>query len=237
MASGPIIVAHRGWWRSTGLVENSRRAFEAAIAGGFPAECDVWASADGEPVVIHDETLDRMTTAQGKIASYTADALRHVRMRAPEPQSTVPLLKEVADLVSYVEVKPPDSPRFVRRVIEVMGARQWLLQAFDAGVLQHARDLKPNLATALLVDDAEGFETALNNGWPVHADHMILSDEIVARFRGRGLRIGAWTVNTEAEIRRVLAWNLDVIISDEPALVREMLESRPGATNRVDSST
>ena len=219
----PTVVAHRGWWRSPNLVENSLRAFAMAVACGFPAECDVWPSADGEPVVIHDDTLDRTTTARGKVASYRSDHLKQIRLQDPTSNATVPLLKEVARLVSYVEVKAPDSPEFVRRVIDIMADRVWLLQSFDEKTMNHTHQAKPDLPTAFLVDAPVGFEIALNNGWAVHADHMLLNDRVVARFRARGLRIGAWTVNAEWDIRRMLRLDLDVIISDEPQVVREML--------------
>lgn len=219
----PTVVAHRGWWRSPKLVENSLHAFAMAVACGFPAECDVWPSADGEPVVIHDDTLDRTTTARGKVASYQSDHLKQIRLRDPASNTTVPLLKDVARLVSYVEVKAPDSPEFVRRVIDIMADRVWLLQSFDENTLNYAQQAKPDLPTAFLIDAPRGFEIALNNEWAVHADHMLLDEKNVSQFRARGLRIGAWTVNAESDIRRVLPWDLDVIISDEPQLVREML--------------
>jgi glycerophosphoryl diester phosphodiesterase len=229
-STGPIVVAHRGWWRLPNLVENSLQAFARAVACGFPAECDVWPSADGEPVVIHDETLDRTTTARGKVALYRADHLRQIRLRAPESDMTVPLLKDIARLVNYVEVKAPDSPEFVRRVIQIMDGRDWMLQSFDEKTLHYALEQNSSLAIAYLTDDPAGIELALNRGWALHADHQILNKGNVARFRERGLRIGAWTVNGESDIHRVLAWGLDVIISDEPKLVREMLAARDNSS-------
>ena len=226
----PVVVAHRGWWRSPNLVENSLNAFATAVACGFPAECDVWPSADGEPVVIHDDTLDRTTTARGKVASYRADHLRQIRLRDPESDTTVPLLKDVARLVNYVEVKAPESTEFVRRIIDIMADQAWLLQSFDEKTLNYARQVKPDLPIAFLVDDPRGFEIALNNGWAVHADHLILNPDIVIRFRARALRVGAWTVNAESDILRVLPWDLDVLISDEPLLVRKMLAAHDKAT-------
>lgn len=226
-AQRPVIVAHRGWWRSQGLVENSARAFEMARAGGFDAECDVWPAADGEPVVIHDQTLDRTTTGRGQVATYRADELRRIRLREPESDAPIPLLADVSNVVSYVEVKAPDSPQFVQRIIQIMGSRRWLMQSFDEKTLAYCRELSPEVPIALLVEERSAFQIALERGWPVHADHSILEDEIVAQLRNRGLRVGAWTVNAEADILRVLRWELDVIISDEPLLVRQLGGAKP----------
>jgi len=221
----PIIVAHRGLWAGR-FVENSHEAFAAAAAAGFGAECDVQAAADGEPVVIHDETLERTTTGRGAAASFTSQQLRSLRLRDAERPAElggpVPLLADVAHLVALVEVKPRDCPDLVWRVIRVMSGRQWLLQSFDERNLVHARQVDPSVAAALLVEDADGVEAAIDGGWTIHLDHQLLDQPTMHRLRDRGLRVGVWTVNTEEEIRRILPLRPDVIISDQPQLVRRM---------------
>ena len=55
-------IAHRGLHDpAAGLIENTLAAADAAIAGGYAIECDVQDTADGEAVVFHDFTLDRLT--------------------------------------------------------------------------------------------------------------------------------------------------------------------------------
>lgn len=59
-------IAHRGLHdRASGVTENSRSAFEAAIARGYAIECDVQLSSDGVPFVFHDDDFDRLTDATG----------------------------------------------------------------------------------------------------------------------------------------------------------------------------
>src|SRR5262245_51004426 len=68
------VIAHRGG--SKLRPENTLASFDHAIALGVDAlECDVHLSADGEPVVIHDATLDRTTDASGPVADRRADDL------------------------------------------------------------------------------------------------------------------------------------------------------------------
>ena len=70
-------IAHRGLHDSaSGVIENTLRAAEAAIAGGFAIECDVQLSADGEVFVFHDETLDRLTDAPGPLSALSAAEIR-----------------------------------------------------------------------------------------------------------------------------------------------------------------
>jgi glycerophosphoryl diester phosphodiesterase len=70
-----LVVAHRG--ASAEAPENTLAAFRLALEQGAPAvECDVHLSADGSPVVIHDETVDRTTNGKGAVAALTRAALR-----------------------------------------------------------------------------------------------------------------------------------------------------------------
>lgn len=75
-------IAHRGLHNlAAGVAENSRSAFEAAIAGGFAIECDVQLSSDGEPYIFHDDDLARLTDGKGpssgiRIADVTALPLK-----------------------------------------------------------------------------------------------------------------------------------------------------------------
>jgi glycerophosphoryl diester phosphodiesterase len=221
----PIVVAHRGLWFPR-YPENSAAAFRFAAEFGFPSECDVHQSSDGEAFVIHDETLERTTSGHGAVAGHTAAELARLRHRYPpgEYDESPPLLSQVADLVAFVEVKPPDAKSLVHRVIEIMGARRWLLQSFDPRNIEHALAVNERLNVALLVDTIDGFAPALSNRWNVHADHSLLDDRQMGTLHDHGLRVGAWTVNTEEEILRILPLRPDVIISDQPYLVRHIVE-------------
>lgn len=75
-------IAHRGLHDAAkGVIENSMSAARAAIAGGFGVECDVQLTADGELVVFHDETLERLTDGDGAVATHRADELIRLRLR------------------------------------------------------------------------------------------------------------------------------------------------------------
>jgi glycerophosphoryl diester phosphodiesterase len=83
-------IAHRGLHdTANGVIENTLRAAEAAIAGGFAIECDIQLSAEGEAIVFHDETLDRLTDATGPLAALSAAEIAKVRIKgsdeAPPP--------------------------------------------------------------------------------------------------------------------------------------------------------
>lgn len=69
-------IAHRGLHRaSAGVIENSIGAARAAVSGGYAIECDVQATRDGDLIVFHDDTLDRLTASAGCVRDLDARVL------------------------------------------------------------------------------------------------------------------------------------------------------------------
>lgn len=63
-------IAHRGLHdRAMGRIENTPQAMRAAMKAGYAIECDVQLSADGEAMVFHDVTLDRLTRGAGPVST------------------------------------------------------------------------------------------------------------------------------------------------------------------------
>ncbi len=73
--------AHRGLWLANGPPENSAAAFAAAAAAGLGVELDVRLTKDEQPVVFHDDILDRTTNARGPLSALTWDELRDVQLK------------------------------------------------------------------------------------------------------------------------------------------------------------
>src|SRR5581483_8978077 len=88
--------AHRGLHGPV-RPENSRAAFEAAIAAGSGMELDVQASRDGAAMVFHDYDLDRLTGTKGKTADLPADSLAALRLS--DMSETIPRLADVLALI------------------------------------------------------------------------------------------------------------------------------------------
>lgn len=78
-----FLVAHRGWRNR--FPENTLIAVKGALdAGARYIEIDVQVTADGEPVLFHDDTLDRLCGQPGAIADYSFAQLQ--KFSAYEPQ-------------------------------------------------------------------------------------------------------------------------------------------------------
>jgi glycerophosphoryl diester phosphodiesterase len=89
-------IAHRGFHGSD-APENSMLAFERAMDHGYAIELDVHLTKDGVPVVFHDETLTRLTDANGKVSDYILKSLKSLRLQGTDQD--IPTLQEVLNRV------------------------------------------------------------------------------------------------------------------------------------------
>lgn len=90
--------AHRGLHtKDKTIPENSLAAFKAAVNSGYGIELDIQLSADGEVVVFHDDTLDRVTNGAGRVDLLTYEQLCELRLC--ETDEKIPLLSEVFAVV------------------------------------------------------------------------------------------------------------------------------------------
>jgi len=91
-----LVVAHRGDWRYA--PENSLPAINNAIKMGVDmVEIDVQRTKDGKFILMHDATLDRTTTGKGKVAGWTLDSIRTLKLKNGcniKTKEKVPTLEE-----------------------------------------------------------------------------------------------------------------------------------------------
>ena len=246
----PLIAAHRGG--AALWPENSLAAFRGALALGVDAlEFDVHLTADGAPVVIHDATLDRTTSGTGVVRTLPLEDLRRVRVldRAGVPTTeTVPTLAEVLDLAAAasvsvlpeIKVDPVRGryPDIEARVIDVLRDRGLLgratVQSFDVPTLRRVRALEPALRTMLLVSRvqmaahvgpaADAVRWAREVGaTDLGIDHRLIDADLITAARRAGVRVSAWTVNADDDLRRMRALGVDVVMSDRPDRARLLL--------------
>jgi glycerophosphoryl diester phosphodiesterase len=144
-------VAHRGLHDRTSVIENTVSAARAAMAGDFAIECDVQITADGEAVVFHDFSLDRLTTGTGPVAGLSAGALAAVPFRATGDRipTLATFLAEIAGRVPLVcEIKSAfdGDLRLARRTAEIVRdyAGPVALKSFDPEIVAALRTLAPD---------------------------------------------------------------------------------------------
>jgi len=250
-AVGPAtrVAAHRG---GAGLwPENSLLGFRQALALGVDAlEFDLHLTADGEVVVMHDPTLERTTTAAGRVRDLKLTELAGARLKARDGTVTdepIPTFAQVLDLASKgsAELLPEikvDANRqrydgIEEKVLALVRARglsaRTTIQAFSPETIRRLRELSPAVRTMLLVArgaverdrarPAEAVRRARDLGaTDLGMNHRLIDADVMAAARADGIRVSAWTVNDEADIRRMIDLGVDMVMSDRPDLAKRL---------------
>lgn len=153
-------IAHRGLHnRLIGIIENSMAAARAAIALDYAIECDVQLSLDGEAMVFHDDRLERLTRAQGRLDARAADDLSRLPYLLGEgAMPTLPaFLDEIAGRTPLViEIKShfDGDMRLAERTATLAQEYQGpvALKSFDPAVIAHLRGQRCGLPLGVVAE-------------------------------------------------------------------------------------
>jgi glycerophosphoryl diester phosphodiesterase len=238
----PAVIAHRG--DKAHAPENTLAAFhQAAEKGADAIEFDVKLTADGQVIVLHDQTVDRTTNGTGNVSKFSLAALRELdagtRFSSQFQGERIPTLGEVFETVGrrvHINIEltnyatPGDS--LVEKVIELVRKfnfqNQTLFSSFTPCNLRKARNLLPGVPRGLLIlSGGLGF-WGRTFGWlgdyfALHPNLVDINSRLVNRVHAAGKRIHVWTVNAEKDIRRVVALDVDAIFTDNPGLALVLL--------------
>ncbi len=150
--------AHRGLHSDT-VPENSMEAFALAVKAGYGIELDVRVSSDGELMVFHDDTLDRMTAERGNFDECTAEELKKIKLRGTE--NTIPSFSEVLELVDgkvplLVEIKEFNgSYTATEKTAEILKEYKgpFIVESFNPLALGKIKKLAPEIMRGFLSQD------------------------------------------------------------------------------------
>jgi glycerophosphoryl diester phosphodiesterase len=232
---GPIAFAHRGG--AGDAPENTLPAFARAVALGYRyLETDVRVTADGVVVAFHDDDLSRTCGRQGRISELSASEVAAARVDGTEP---IPTLDELLDAWPNARFNIDcKSDRGVRPLAEVITRHRALdrvcLTSFsDRRVVALRRRLGPRLCTAagsweLAVLKLTGLSAGARAAQvPVRRGRVTVVDaQFLRRCRRRGIAVHVWTIDEPAEMHRLLDLGVGGIMTDRPAVLREVLVSR-----------
>jgi glycerophosphoryl diester phosphodiesterase len=153
-------IAHRAFHNAAERrIENTLPAVKAAIERGFSIEVDLQLTGDEQAVVFHDDTLDRLTEASGRVDRMPLAALRNVRFRGGDDRIPTfeELLEEIAGRVPLViELKSRwnGDRRLERQVAGTLGdyAGPAAVMSFDPASMRAMRYLLPHIPRGLIAD-------------------------------------------------------------------------------------
>jgi glycerophosphoryl diester phosphodiesterase len=232
----PRVIGHRG--AAGHAPENTLVGFrKAAQLGARWVEFDVALTREGEPVLLHDETVDRTTSGKGKLAAMTLGALQTLDAGAWYSEATagerVPTLTEAIALLqslglgANIEIKPTAGREAeTGAVVAKRVADAWpvslpppLFSSFKNEALAAARDAAPSIARGYLLN-------GLGRDWQkdaaalgcvsIHCNHRSLARKAAAEVRQAGYHLLTYTVNDAARGRQLFDWGVEAVFTDYP---------------------
>jgi glycerophosphoryl diester phosphodiesterase len=240
----PLVVAHRG--NSSAAPENTLSAFRSALKLGVDGvELDYHHSADGVPVIIHDDTLDRTTNAVGlwkrnkvKVADCRVAQLQELDWGqwfgdgqfAGEP---LPTLEAAIDLIGgagklcVIERKAGDAATLLALLSRKKQIKNSIVMAFDWAFLAECHAIDAGLRLVALGEgplkgeqlDKIAQIPAGYVGW----NQKSLDAPAIARVHDRGMRAWTWTVDDSARMREMTAAGINAIATNDPARLLQVL--------------
>lgn len=212
-------------------------------------ELDLRPNSEGAVVVMHDSEVDRTTDGVGDVAAMTLSQIKALdagyRFSSDGGKTfpwrgkglTVPTLDEVLDAwpdaLYVIEIKRDDPP-IIDKVLAALQARgaipRTVLSAFNDLDLEEIRLKRPDALTGMGVIEMVKFAALQPDQL---ADYVppagfaqppmsALTEKLVIRAHDFGVKLHPWTINKAADMKQLIGWQVDGIMTDDPALLIEV---------------
>ncbi|MHB0965427.1 MAG: glycerophosphodiester phosphodiesterase [Bellilinea sp.] len=234
----PLIYAHRG--ASAYAPENTLAAFRLALEQGADGiELDAKLSADGEVVVIHDQTVDRTTQGKGRVNQLALSELKKLDAGSWKGDAfngeKIPTLAEVfasvggklkinVELTNYSSPQDGLPEKALALVQEYHLEDSILFSSFLLSNLAAVRRVWPEAPVGILADPGlKGLRNRSKLSREISPDYMHpyfldVSRRLVEREKAAGRLLNVWTVNSLIVMRKLIRFGVAGIITDDPLL-------------------
>lgn len=236
------VFGHRG--ASEYAPENTMEAFKLAYdMGADGLELDIHLTKDGQPVVIHDSTIDRTSDGKGQVEDLTYEELLKYdfsyKFAGQYRNVKIPLLKDVlefvkeTDLILNIEIKfganrnNSIEEKTVSLIKKYDLTQKIIISSFDHISLFKTKEICPNLVTAPL------YSCVLYRPWEyaktfgatgLHPYAGAVDKELIIGCQKSDMFVNVWTVNNPVEIQKFIDLSLDGIITNVPDLARQLVD-------------
>ena len=217
-------------------------AFEHAVRLGYRyIETDVHVTADGVLLAFHDNALDRVTDGHGQINALPWSVVRQARVDGKEP---IPLFEDLLGTFPDVRVNiDPKHDGAVHALVEVLkrcnAIDRVCIGAFSDHRLSRVRTLLGRTVCTSLGPRGIARLRSASFGVPVGRfpapcaqvptgvkGVTLVDTRLVNEAHNRGIQVHVWTIDDRDEMIRLLDLGVDGIMTDRPAVLREVLEGR-----------
>jgi glycerophosphoryl diester phosphodiesterase len=224
----PKVIAHRGYWQTSGSAQNSIRSFErAAEVGVYGSEFDVQMTADSILIVLHDNTIRGINVQQVPYSHFMDLKLSN--------GESIPLLRELLEAARHIhpdiklifELKSQATPELnreaARRSVEMIREKKLIYRtefitfSLDAG--KELIRLAPEMPVYYLNGELSPWQLKELGfaGLDYHYDVMRKNPQWFKEAKKLGLGINVWTVNDPAVIKEMVEQGADFITTDVPS--------------------
>lgn len=230
------VAAHRG--DSGNAPENSLSSIRSSIEKGVDAvEIDVMLTKDGVVILNHDYTFQRVAGVPYKVKDMTYEEVAQVdigwKFSSDFAGEKVPTLEMVLDelqdynITLIIDLKPTDSTgelsREVVKLVEKFEMEEDVyIQAFDYPSLQAVREENSEIKIGQILYLVVGDLTKLDVDFYTIRQTM-LSERFIKNARRLNREVWVWTVNKERNIKEVLKYDIDGIITGYPERVQRAI--------------
>lgn len=244
------IYGHRG--ASEYAPENTMEAFRLAYEMGADGiELDVQLTLDGQLVVIHDETVDRVSNGTGFVKDMTLGELKSLCFNRIHPEykdARIPLLEEVLDYFAQkkflinIELKNSMFPNEGLEAMTLMLVKKYgmldriIFSSFNHFSMRKMAALEPKTQTAFLTSevqtDVRGYLKENQTGIYHPAVYLLerqdllsgmtQDKDVITDLQESGIKINTWTVNSGKQMRSLCNRGVDGIITNKPDLGSEI---------------
>ena len=240
---GVLVFGHRG---ARGLApENTLSSFELALSMGIDGvEFDVMPCASGEAVVFHDYRLDKLAggwgwvegTSLDKLKKFDVGAMFHQRYRGERIPSLDEVLELIQDrLIINIELKGENARNdgLESHVAQALRRRglvdNAIISSFNPMRLARINEVAPEFNTGVLVQQDAAWWlrkfwfAPLRGADAVHPEIGMVSKPLVDGWHQKGKVVIAWPANTPADVKMLIDYGVDGIITDRPDRLMDML--------------
>lgn len=232
----PPVIAHRG--ASAYAPENTMAAFIKAVQSGIKwIEFDIMATACQEPIIFHDELLDRTTNARGEVHTYSyahlqtldAGSWYHPRFSGEKIPHLQQVLQFMSDMkiAANLEIKslPGQEEQLVVRILQEikpyfsMTDTRLLFSSFSREALYYLRKHSSECHIGLLLHEWEPDWQVVCESLQcasLHINHEIMSADAAAIIKKMEKSLLCYTVNDAARANELYTWGVDAVFSDVP---------------------